>query len=137
MKTTVIRIYAILMIMLSLALIITTYLVGKTHNLSSVWIVYLLAAMGLLGARIAWRASTVKPQKRMQFNGIQLSSNGRCYNITEDPIQSGDQVFNIYTKDVDKCMAVFSDGTLGIEFQDGSFQRFVCHQDHYRKAAPV
>lgn len=43
----------------------------------------------------------------------------RTYRITNEPIKSGDLIWNEPSKSLDKCMAAFSDGQIAVEFSSG------------------
>ena len=54
------------------------------------------------------------------------------YQLSDEPIKDGDLVYNEFAKEIDKCVGVFDDGTMCVQFKSG--MRAVLSTKHYRKA---
>jgi len=53
------------------------------------------------------------------------------YELSDEPIQDGDLVCNEFVKEIDKCIAVFDNNTMCVEFKSG--MRAVLSTKNYKK----
>ncbi len=57
---------------------------------------------------------------------------GKKYQLSTDKIKDGDLCYNEFAKGIDKCIKVFEDDTMCVEFKSG--MRAVLSIKHYKKA---
>ena len=61
------------------------------------------------------------PELRKALIGTEVSDNkGRKYLVSEDPIDdNGDFIYGLYGKEIDVCIAGFSDGSMVVAMKNG------------------
>lgn len=70
------------------------------------------------------------------MNNIEIVKVGKhSYKITDDPIENGNLIYSIYKETIDKCVAIFEDGTICVEF--GSGMRAILSDRHFKRSIKI
>lgn len=56
----------------------------------------------------------------------------KTYQLTNDEIKDGDSIYSEFAKTIDKCIKIYADGTMCVEFKSGN--RAILSTLHYKKA---
>jgi hypothetical protein len=63
---------------------------------------------------------------------MKVTVKGKEYTISNDEIKAGDLVYNRNAHVIDKCLAIYEDSIIGVEFDNGGRSTF--RIKHYKKA---
>lgn len=68
---------------------------------------------------------------------MEIKVDKQAYTISDDKIQDGDLIYNIYAKKIDECIMIDSEGMMCVEFAGTGGGRTILSEKLYKKAVKV
>ncbi len=75
---------------------------------------------------------TTNNSKPMAYDTLLATVGKHTYKLSDEPIKNGDWIYNANADKIDKCLMIYGNGFMAVEFDSGG--RAVFSDKHYKKA---